>query len=143
MTELRKVTRGQIRSVARKLGADQNGICPLCMNPLEFSTKGAVVVDHDHVTGEIRGALCRSCNAGEGKVFNAVGRWVVGKMDYALVIPALRRLADYLENSHSGLMYYNHKTEGDKRAVRAAREKARREAQKTLRQRAKEQAAGQ
>lgn len=139
MSELRKITRGQIRSVARKLGADQGGVCPLCLNELEFTTKGAVVVDHDHVTGEIRGALCRSCNAGEGKAFNAVGRWIVGKMDYDKVIPALRRLADYLEKSGSGLMYYNHKTEGDKRAARALREKARRDAQKAMRaNRAKE-----
>lgn len=140
--QLRKITRGQIRSVARKLGADQNGVCPLCLDPLDFGTKGQVVVDHCHVTGEIRGALCRSCNSGEGKVFNAVGRWIVGKMDYERVIPALRRLADYLESTAengTGLMYYNHKDENDKRAARALREKARRQAQKAIRARKKEQ----
>ncbi|UPT53581.1 putative endonuclease [Vibrio phage H256D1] len=139
---LRKVTRAQLRTIGRKLGAEQGGKCPLCLNELQFSTKGAVVVDHNHETGEIRGALCRSCNAGEGKVANAVGRWIVGKMDYQQIIPALRRLADYLESTEkegTGLMYPGHKTEEDKRAARAKKERARRAAARKMRARSKEQ----
>lgn len=129
----RKITRGQLRSVTLKLAQEQGGICPLCNQELDLKTAGAVVCDHSHVSGLIRGALCRSCNSGEGKVFGAVGRWIVGKMDYALVVPALRRLADYLEKEPTNLVYHSHKDENDKREIRAARERKRRAEQKARR----------
>ena len=130
---IRKIARGQLRNVALKMLAEQGGVCPLCQKPIDPNEKGSMVVDHCHVTGRIRGALHRSCNSGEGKVFNAVGRWVVGKMDYSLVIPALRRLADYLEKEPSEYIYHNHKSEDDKREIRAARERKRRAEQKARR----------
>lgn len=36
------------------------GMCAICWAP------GELVTDHDHVTGLVRGLLCRSCNALEG-----------------------------------------------------------------------------
>lgn len=36
------------------------GECPVCLR------KSALVVDHDHSTGQIRGWLCRPCNSGLG-----------------------------------------------------------------------------
>jgi hypothetical protein len=39
--------------------AKQQEECVICGNP-------ATVVDHDHRTGHIRGALCHTCNAGLG-----------------------------------------------------------------------------
>ena len=39
----------------------QDGKCGSC-----GETKKRLVVDHDHETGEIRGALCQSCNFGIG-----------------------------------------------------------------------------
>lgn len=139
MSSKRKITRAQLRTVGLKLLKAQGGICPLCGKPIDHTIKGELVVDHNHVTGEIRGVLHRSCNSGEGKAFNAIGRWIVGKMDYTLVIPALRRLADYLENSGSDFIYPTHKTDEEKRAARAKKERARRQARAVVRKRAKEQ----
>lgn len=128
---MRKITRGQLRSVAMKLAQDQGGVCPLCGKALDFTIKGSkgdsVVVDHCHITGRIRGALHRSCNGGEGKVSSAVGRWIVGSMQSTeAVVAALRSLADYLSKEPTQLIYYSHKSEDDKRAARAARERQRR-----------------
>lgn len=49
----------------------QNGVCAICKKPEidVCNKKGAVrnlAVDHDHVTGRVRGLLCRGCNQGLG-----------------------------------------------------------------------------
>ncbi|MFT6908446.1 MAG: hypothetical protein ACJAS1_005147 [Oleiphilaceae bacterium] len=51
----------------------QNGICPLCEGELQDS-----VQDHDHKSGHCRDVLCRSCNALEGKIINAINRFAKG-----------------------------------------------------------------
>jgi len=39
----------------------QHGCCAICLRPsTEFKTK--LAVDHDHVSGHIRGLLCNNCN---------------------------------------------------------------------------------
>lgn len=48
------------------LMAAQGGCCAICCwSPAEGSRRG-LVVDHDHVTGAIRGLLCGPCNTGLG-----------------------------------------------------------------------------
>lgn len=42
-----------LKALTEKQGSD---ICPLCQ------TRKADSVDHDHATGEVRGAICRKCN---------------------------------------------------------------------------------
>jgi hypothetical protein len=45
---------------------DQGGVCKICKDPPTQKTRdGAIVrlaVDHNHVTGKVRGLLCRPCN---------------------------------------------------------------------------------
>jgi hypothetical protein len=49
---------------------EQNGCCAICgLEPSEASghrNKHRLHVDHDHVTGKVRGLLCNNCNAGIG-----------------------------------------------------------------------------
>jgi hypothetical protein len=60
----------------------QGGKCPVCLrHESEFPRK--LAVDHNHITGEIRGLLCSYCN------HRLVGR----HRDAGL----LRRIADYVE----------------------------------------------
>jgi hypothetical protein len=40
----------------------QNGCCALCSNPFVAVIDPGTHCDHDHVTGQIRGFLCDSCN---------------------------------------------------------------------------------
>jgi len=49
-----------------KMSEKQNGVCAICG---EVNGKGRrLAVDHNHITGEIRGLLCMKCNV-------AVGKW--------------------------------------------------------------------
>lgn len=51
-----------------KMFDEQNGCCAICgKHQSEFSK--ALHVDHDHITGKIRGLLCQKCNHGIG-LFN-------------------------------------------------------------------------
>lgn len=62
---------------------EQGGHCALCPATRETNRGHWLYVDHDHVTGVVRGLLCRRCNS------------TLGYMDEE---PArLRRAADYLE----------------------------------------------
>ena len=49
-------------------------VCPLCERSMRTFISKNRVVDHDHVTGEVRGVLCRNCNGLLGKVENLATR---------------------------------------------------------------------
>jgi hypothetical protein len=45
----------------------QNGVCAICGQPETRIQRGKLAdlsVDHDHITGEVRGLLCNKCNIG-------------------------------------------------------------------------------
>ncbi len=42
----------------------QNGLCAICEEPEQTIS---LSVDHDHITGKIRGLLCTNCNNGLGR----------------------------------------------------------------------------
>jgi hypothetical protein len=49
-----------------RMFAEQGGCCAVCRRPPERAptrSGGYLCVDHDHVTGEVRGLLCGHCNA--------------------------------------------------------------------------------
>lgn len=94
----------------------QNGRCPLCDRELTVETG---CQDHDHVTGLVRGVLCRGCNGSEGKIKNAFLRYGGGMRTDMVVF--LRNLADYLEfyrNTPNKAIYHLHRTTEEKRVAR-------------------------
>lgn len=42
----------------------QNGVCAICDNPEKLRRR--LAVDHDHISGKIRGLLCHRCNTAIG-----------------------------------------------------------------------------
>lgn len=123
MIQPRKLTRSQLRPMAQRMLAEQGGVCPLCGKPVDMSIKGEAVVDHDHTSGLIRGTLHRSCNAAEGKVANAAGRWGAKSMEYTAILPWLRNLLDYLDRPTTNFIYPSHQTEEEKRVAKNAKER--------------------
>jgi hypothetical protein len=50
---------------------EQNNSCAICKEPETFIWRGKVprlAVDHDHLTGEARGLLCKACNTSLGAI---------------------------------------------------------------------------
>ncbi len=48
--------------------AAQGGKCAICKRvPVGNGNMSVLQVDHDHVTGKVRGLLCQHCNTGLGK----------------------------------------------------------------------------
>ncbi|BAS69541.1 putative DNA endonuclease VII [Pectobacterium phage PPWS1] len=123
---MRKLARSQVRPTAMRLLQQQGGVCPLCGNPVDLTEKGALVLDHDHETGQVRGALHRSCNSAEGKVANAAGRWGAKSMRYDDIIPFLERLVVYLKQPAQDMLYPTFKTAEELRLARNAKERVRR-----------------
>lgn len=44
----------------------QLGVCAICKQPQRSRKTKYLTIDHDHITGEIRGLLCGHCNTGLG-----------------------------------------------------------------------------
>jgi hypothetical protein len=49
----------------------QSGVCAVCQSPPPSAT-APLFVDHDHVTGDVRGLLCRTCNTGIGMLGDSI-----------------------------------------------------------------------
>ncbi len=142
LTAMRRISRSQLRAYAiAHIKSKQNGVCPICKQPINLQVMGAksdYVVDHDHETGEIRGVLHRSCNAAEGKVANAAGRWGAKSTKYKDIIPWLKNLIEYLESPGAGVIYPDHKTPEEREALKKQRARRAR-AYKKAREKVKEQ----
>ena len=78
---------GITESQFESLLAGQNGKCKICGRS-DSGRLGSFSVDHDHITGEIRGLLCYRCNVG------------LGHFGDSPVI--LRKAAAYLSKHRSG-----------------------------------------
>jgi hypothetical protein len=55
-----------------ELSRRQNGVCAVCGNPesgRHYRSRAVIrlAVDHSHLTGKVRGLLCRACNVGLGR----------------------------------------------------------------------------
>lgn len=105
----------------------QGGVCLLCGAPP--TTKQPAVADHDHVSGQLRGVLCRGCNSGAGVIENFRARY--GLTDIPRFSRFLSRLVPYLYKDHGDVLYPSHRTADEKRILRNKRATLARKARKT------------
>lgn len=126
---LKPIPRTNLKAMTVKILKDQGGLCLLCGLRIDLSIPREGCVDHDHESGEVRGVLHRSCNAAEGKVANAAGRWGAKGMSYAQIVPWLERLLSYYKREGTGYMYPGHKSP-EQKAVAARLKRNTRAAEK-------------
>lgn len=115
LKKARRVSRSQLKAFAMRMVKDQGGLCPLCGIGLTFDVgghKSNVVVEHDHVSGLVKSALCRGCNGASGKAQHAIASWgKVGKSNIADQARYLHKVADQLMKTPYAIIYSDHKTD--------------------------------
>jgi hypothetical protein len=118
---MQKLTATQVPVIVKQLVAKQGNKCAICGH--HFTVRDGAVLDHDHDTGFIRGAIHRSCNQAEGKVKVVGQRGHKGVSSYDYIIG----LGKYLEHHKVpkyNFIYPTHKTDDELRVIknRKARE---------------------
>lgn len=99
------------------------GKCALCLAPIK-----SPCADHDHDTGQMRDAICRSCNSGLGQIERAQSRFGIPNLA-AFLHGAARYLQLHATPQH-GVEYPTHRTEEERRVMRNAKARKTRAAKK-------------
>jgi Recombination endonuclease VII len=83
--------------------AKQNGLCAICEKEIDVPN-----VDHDHISGQVRGILCRKCNHGLG-CFQDDPRLLVEAVDYLadFLVPPAPELRTYPNYEAQGIASIN------------------------------------
>lgn len=76
----------------RKIRLTNNGMCWLC------NLRPATQIDHDHITGKIRGHLCTPCNTGLGKLGDSVSG-LENAIRYLKLDLTIEEMIEYLHRS--------------------------------------------
>lgn len=118
---MQKVKRKDLDKIRDELIEKQGGRCAVCGQWFAEYPKRDIVVDHDHVTGVIRGALCRNCNRAEGKIKT----WCVCAKRQMTALQWIVSLTKYLwlhREAQTDWLHPLHKTTEEKQQIQ--REKA-------------------
>lgn len=109
LKSLTQLKSSSIKNAREEIMSLQSGICSLCRKPIERP-----VLDHKHKfkktdpngpngQGLVRGVLCSDCNATEGKIHNAISRFVT--RDSEKEIEFLRNLIEYYQSGYYPLIH--------------------------------------
>jgi len=107
----RRIDETEIAQVRNRLKVAQGDLCALCGLP--FTRSDYPVLDHDHITGRIRGVLHNTCNSTEGKVRLQARRGHKGVSEYDYLI-ALGKYLEHHREPKIDLIHPEHKTDEEK-----------------------------
>jgi hypothetical protein len=105
--------------------AKQGGRCAICGNSL---APADAVLDHDHISGEVRGVLHRGCNSMLGKIENH--RRIAKLTSTEALAAFLQGVLPYLSKDGLGVLYPSFRTAEEKRLRTNARRRKARAAKK-------------
>lgn len=97
----------------------QGSVCALCGKPM--TTKDTAVGDHDHLTGQMRGVLHRSCNALLGNIENNRKRYGLSSITqlHAMLGAAVPYISKRRDEDTP--LYPTHRTPDEKRDIKNAK----------------------
>ena len=131
-----KLKYGEIAPFREELYKKQGGLCPLCKLHIP---KEEAVLDHDHVSGHIRGVLHASCNSLEGIIANYLRSRSAPLRKSGGLEEFLLNLFKYLKRDYSDNPFHpKHKTDEDRlakeyrRRLKAAKTEATKQKYKQL-----------
>lgn len=123
---MRRLKASEVTAHRAALIESQGGVCALCGDP--FTANNPAVLDHDHTTGLVRGALHRGCNAMLGHLENNAPRYFLTNI--VRLSRFLARVIPYQHKAHGDVFYPSHRTADEKRILRNKRATAARKARK-------------
>lgn len=116
-----KLARQQVKDYRELTLQQQNNKCALCGLDLELKD---TVLDHNHKTGYIRGALHRFCNTYLGALENNIAR---NKITPEQLEGIMRNAIQYINSSHN-ILHPTYRTPEEKRAQAKKRAQQKRKA---------------
>lgn len=89
----------------------------LCGNEIK---ENEAALDHDHITGKIRGVLHISCNAAEGRIMNLITRTkcpndIEHKLEFLLM------MINYISKEYSDVLHPSFKSENEIKRLKLKR----------------------
>lgn len=115
---MQRLTAAQVPVVLKQLVAKQGNKCAICGH--HFTMRDGAVLDHDHDSGYIRGAIHRSCNQAEGKAKTVGHRGHTGVSSYDYLI-GLGKYLELHKTPKYNFLHPTHKTETEKRLAKNAK----------------------
>lgn len=112
---IRQLKIGELAPVLAKLVAMQGNCCAVCKE--RFTNWDTPVLDHDHTTGFIRGALHNSCNGTEGRLKAVAQRGHKGVSSPDYIIGLGSYLAQH-KTPQTQLIHPSHKSADQKRLLK-------------------------
>lgn len=116
-----KLTATQVPVVLKQLVAKQESRCAIC--GYHFTPRDSAVLDHNHDSGFIRGAVHRSCNGAEGRIKTKAHLGHKGVPPYEYLI-GLGKYLELHKTPKYNFLHPTHKTELEKREQRNAKARA-------------------
>lgn len=115
---MQRIKTKDIATYRQLYATEQQNICPLCSKDIQDP-----VLEHDHVSGRLRGTTCRKCNSALGAIENAGKRYGI---PLATLIQITKNFEQHINNTKP-VLHPTHLTPEEKAARTKRKAKRRRE----------------
>ena len=122
---MKRLKKSQVLQYKKKLVQEQGGKCAICEIDLYNLPSRDICLDHDHIHGHVRSALCRNCNGLEGKIYNLANRGKRGKTPKDFLIRVIKYWNTH-QDPDNPVYHPDHKTDEEKRLLRNKRARLKR-----------------